>query len=114
MTNSVPASTTASEADAQTVSDQVHIQFDWATEIQDGHVTFQVGLRRGERHNAFDVRIDLSRLQEPELERLQTILVRRQSQLSDGPEIAATIRWLLELALIQQGFGPEGAEGSNQ
>jgi hypothetical protein len=100
----------ANQPNAEAVSDQVEMAFDWNTEVQDGHITFQVRLRRGERHSSFDINLELGRLSKPDLEQVQTILVRRQAQLLDAHEIAATIRWLLEVALTQQGLTTQERE----
>ena len=51
--------------------------------------------------------VNLARLQQPHLEALRNGLARRHEDLSKAPEMAATIRWLLGIALAQQGLGPD-------
>jgi hypothetical protein len=86
---------------------EVAMSFDWLPEVQDRYAIFQVRLRRGERHSWFNINLDLGRLSKPDLEQVQSILVRRQNELSEGREIASAISWLLAVASAQEGFSKE-------
>jgi hypothetical protein len=88
-------------------SDQNRISFDWLTDLEDGCIVFQVRLKRGDREQAFDIRIDSNRLQHSELEQLQTIVARRLSKLSKAKELYFSVSWLLEVALSHQGLSKE-------
>jgi hypothetical protein len=84
-------------------SDPVAISFDWAPEVKGNRLVFQVRLDRDGRHSSFDINLDLARLTKAELQKIRIILERRQKNLSAAVELTATISWLLDLVLIQDG-----------
>lgn len=79
----------------------VELFFDWLPAVVSGYVTFRTAIVRGATRSSVEFTVDLARLDSDELERLHGVLSRRHAGLDSGPEIAASVAWLLGLSLQQ-------------
>jgi hypothetical protein len=86
---------------AASVADKLELFFDWLPAVVSGHVTFRTAIVRGATRSSVEFTVDLARLDSDELERLHGVLSRRHAGLDSGPEIAASVAWLLGLSLQQ-------------
>jgi hypothetical protein len=84
--------------------DKVHIRFDWEIQLRAGDpLIFHLRVAREGRESVTRFALDLTKLQEADLERLHDFLLRQYSGVRDDYAFARSLTWLLTTSLRQRG-----------